>query len=215
MVLFEARGLSLLLVIRGGIACMSDSVPKHTGPNALTDTHLEPSVSRTRPITTRENRRRWKGPLSQRRSSFLPMQLCGVEIRSFLQIVRGMPAIFRVRGETRHRRSHLFFKKSSIEIVQRAWVSASGGRSPFEEILLETKAATLLEFIEGLHGGLSVTFEEGTSAVWLHDLLKPHVTHLVACAPRKNALLKDGSKCDRIDAEGWRSCCVATQLTSV
>jgi len=45
-----------------------------------------------------------------------------------------------------------------------------------------------------------VTFEEGTSAAWLHDLLKPHVHHLVVCDPRKNALLKDGSKSDRIDA---------------
>jgi hypothetical protein len=34
---------------------MGDSVPKHTGPISLTDTHLEPSVSRTRPTTTREN----------------------------------------------------------------------------------------------------------------------------------------------------------------
>src|SRR5260370_1955894 len=97
MVLLEARGLSLFLVIRGGIACISDSVPKHTGPNSLTDTHLEPSVSRTRPTTTRENRRRWKGPLHQRRSSFLPMQLCGVEIHSFFQIVKVMLAIFRAR----------------------------------------------------------------------------------------------------------------------
>ena len=68
------------------------------------------------------------------------------------------------------------------------------------ECILETKAATILEFIQGLHGSLSVTFEEGTSAAWLHDLLKPHVTNLVVCDPRKNALLKDGSKSDRIDA---------------
>jgi hypothetical protein len=68
------------------------------------------------------------------------------------------------------------------------------------ECILETKAATILEFIHGLRGSLSVTFEEGTSAAWLHDLLKPHVTHLVVCDPRKNALLKDGSKSDRIDA---------------
>jgi hypothetical protein len=32
------------------------------------------------------------------------------------------------------------------------------------ECILETKAATILEFIQGLHGSLSVTFEEGTSA---------------------------------------------------
>jgi transposase len=68
------------------------------------------------------------------------------------------------------------------------------------ECLLETKAATILEFIRGLHGTLSVTFEEGTSAAWLHDLLQPHVSRLVVCDPRKNALLKDGSKSDRIDA---------------
>jgi hypothetical protein len=58
------------------------------------------------------------------------------------------------------------------------------------ECVLETKAATIVEFIQGLHGGISVTFEEGTSAAWLHDLLKPHVSHLVVCDPRKNALLK-------------------------
>jgi transposase len=67
------------------------------------------------------------------------------------------------------------------------------------ECLLETKAATIVEFIEGLQGTLSLTFEEGTSAAWLHDLLKPHVSRLVVCDPRKNALLKD-SKSDRIDA---------------
>ena len=68
------------------------------------------------------------------------------------------------------------------------------------ECLLETKAATMVDFIRGLHGTLSLTFEEGTSAAWLHDLLKPHVSRLVVCDPRKNALLKDGNKSDRIDA---------------
>ena len=47
---------------------------------------------------------------------------------------------------------------------------------------------------------LSVTFEEATWAAWLYDLLKPHVAKLVVCNPRKNALLKDGNKSDRIDA---------------
>ena len=62
------------------------------------------------------------------------------------------------------------------------------------ERILETKAATILEFVRGLRGSLSVTFEEGTSAAWLHDLLKPHVSCLVVCDPRKNALLKDASR---------------------
>src|SRR5215475_2117173 len=68
------------------------------------------------------------------------------------------------------------------------------------ECLLETKAATILEFIQGLRGTLSLTFEEGTAAAWLHDLLKPHVSRLVVCNPRKAARLKEGNKSDRIDA---------------
>ena len=68
------------------------------------------------------------------------------------------------------------------------------------ESVLETKAATILQFIGGLRGSLLVTFEEGTSAAWLYDLLKPHVANVLVCDPRKNALLKDGSKSDRIDA---------------
>src|SRR6202165_4534369 len=68
------------------------------------------------------------------------------------------------------------------------------------ECILETKASTILECLQGLSGSLSVTFEEGTSAAWLHDLLKPHVSHVVVCDPRRNALLKDGNKSDRIDA---------------
>jgi hypothetical protein len=39
------------------------------------------------------------------------------------------------------------------------------------ECILETKAGTILEFIQGLRGSLWVSFEEGTSAAWLHDLL--------------------------------------------
>jgi transposase len=68
------------------------------------------------------------------------------------------------------------------------------------EAILETKAETILQLIRGLRGSLHVTFEEGTSAAWLHDLLKPHVTQVLVCDPRKNALLKAGNKNDRIDA---------------
>jgi transposase len=68
------------------------------------------------------------------------------------------------------------------------------------ECIIETKAATILQFFEGLRGSLHVTLEEGTWATWLYDLLKPHVAKLVVCNPRRNALLKEGSKSDRIDA---------------
>jgi transposase len=68
------------------------------------------------------------------------------------------------------------------------------------ECVIETKASTLLDFIDGQRGDLQVTFEEGTWAAWLYDLLKPRVTEIVVCDPRRNALLKEGNKSDRIDA---------------
>ena len=63
------------------------------------------------------------------------------------------------------------------------------------ECVIETKGSMLLQFI-GLRGDVHVTFEEGTWAAWWYGLLKPHVSEVVVCNPRKNALLKDGSKSD-------------------
>jgi len=66
--------------------------------------------------------------------------------------------------------------------VHQATISAtvldSTGKLVMESIL-ETKAATILQFIHGLRGSLHVTFEEGTCAAWLHDLLKPHLTQVL------------------------------------
>src|ERR1700739_1735843 len=67
------------------------------------------------------------------------------------------------------------------------------------ECVIETKASTILQFINGLCGDLRVTFEEGTWATWLDDLLKPHVTEVLVCNTRKNTS-RNGSKSDRIDA---------------
>ena len=83
------------------------------------------------------------------------------------------------------------------ETISIAVLNASG--KLVMESLLETKASTILQFVQGLRGSLQVTFEEGTWAAWLYDLLKPHVTKVVVCNPRRNALLKEGSKSDRID----------------
>jgi transposase len=85
--------------------------------------------------------------------------------------------------------------KDTISIA----VMNSAGKLIMESII-ETKAITILQFFQGLHGDVYVTFEEGTWAAWLYDLLKQHVTQVVVCNPRKNALLKQGSKSDQIDA---------------
>ena len=49
------------------------------------------------------------------------------------------------------------------------------------ESIVETKAATMVQLVQGLRGDLHVTFEEGTWAAWLYDLLKPYVTKVVVC----------------------------------
>src|SRR3984893_1852385 len=85
--------------------------------------------------------------------------------------------------------------KEAISIA----VLNSSGKLVMESII-ETKAITILQFIQGLRGSLHLTFEEGTWAAWLYDLLKPHVSEIVVCNPRRNAYLKEGSKSDRIDA---------------
>ena len=68
------------------------------------------------------------------------------------------------------------------------------------ESIVETKSSTVLDFLHGLRGELHVTLEEGTWAAWLYDVLKPQVKEIVVCNPRRNALLKEGSKSDKIDA---------------
>src|SRR6266446_4733636 len=93
-------------------------------------------------------------------------------------------------------------------------VMDSAGKLILESIL-ETKAATILQFVAGLCGSLLVTFEEGTSAAWLYDLLKPHVAKVLVCDPRKNALLKEGNQNDRVDARKLAELLHHNQLRSV
>ena len=69
------------------------------------------------------------------------------------------------------------------------------------ESVIETKASSIMQFLHGLRGELHVTWEEGAWAAWLYDLLQPQVQHIVVCNPRRNALLKEGSKSDKVDAQ--------------
>src|SRR5215475_8979368 len=69
------------------------------------------------------------------------------------------------------------------------------------ESIVETKASSIVQFIHGLRGELHVTWEEGTWAAWLYDLLQPQMHQVLVCDPRRNALLKEGNKSDKIDAQ--------------
>jgi transposase len=83
------------------------------------------------------------------------------------------------------------------------------------ESIIETQAETILQFIRGLSGAVHVTFEEGISADWLHDLLIPYVARVLVCDARKNALLKSGNKNDQIDARKLAELLRAGLLTRV
>ena len=65
--------------------------------------------------------------------------------------------------------------------------------------VLPTEEGTLLEFFRGMRGSIHVTFEEGTQAQWLHDLLVPEVDRVVVCDRRGER--QRGNKGDRVDAD--------------
>lgn len=56
------------------------------------------------------------------------------------------------------------------------------------------------EFLLKIEDEKFLTLEEGTSAQWLYTELKPYVDELLVCNPRRNALLSEGAKTDKIDA---------------
>src|SRR5512136_1143231 len=66
------------------------------------------------------------------------------------------------------------------------------------ESVLKTEPAAIVDYLRGQRGSVRVTFEEGTYANWLYDVIKPHVSKVIVCDPRKNKI--DGNKTDRIDA---------------
>ena len=74
--------------------------------------------------------------------------------------------------------------KEAISIA----VLNSSGKVVMESII-ETKAITILQFVQGLRGSLHLTFEEGTWAAWLYDLLKPQVTKIVVCNPDRKSVV--------------------------
>ena len=73
------------------------------------------------------------------------------------------------------------------------------GKSVMESAV-ETSASTILDFLKGLRGHVRVTFEQGTHAAWLYDVLKQTTATVIVCDPRRNRLLHDGNKSDKVDA---------------
>jgi transposase len=77
----------------------------------------------------------------------------------------------------------------------------NGAGKLISKAVVETKAQTLKDYVKGLSGTVHLTFEEGTQAAWLYDLLKPLVAACIVCDPRRNKLLESGNKSDEVDVE--------------
>src|SRR5216110_1859720 len=80
-------------------------------------------------------------------------------------------------------------------------VVLNGAGKVVMELVIETGAERVRGFLKQLRGKVYVTFEEGTQANWLHDVVRPLVTEVVVCDPRHNKLLQSGNKNDRVDAQ--------------
>src|SRR2546426_8844459 len=79
-----------------------------------------------------------------------------------------------------------------------ASVREEGGRVIARSVL-PTDGGALTEFVRGMHGARHVTFEEGTQAQWLYDLLAPLVDRVVVCDRR--GAPHQGNKGDQVDAD--------------
>src|SRR3989441_12324522 len=65
--------------------------------------------------------------------------------------------------------------------------------------VLPTDRGTLTEFVRGMRGARHVTFEEGTQAQWLYDVLAPLVDRVVVCDRRGAS--RQGHQGDQVDAD--------------
>lgn len=65
----------------------------------------------------------------------------------------------------------------------------------------DPKVSELRIYLKSLQGPKVLTIEESTTAQWLYTEFREHVDQLIICDPRRNRLLSEGPKTDRIDAE--------------
>jgi transposase len=83
------------------------------------------------------------------------------------------------------------------------------------ETMVATEASAVIRIVQSLSGPVRVTFEEGTQAAWLYEVIRHFVTEVIVCDPRRNKLLEDGSKADKVDARKLAELLRAGLLRSV
>jgi len=94
-----------------------------------------------------------------------------------------------------------YYVGMDVHLASIVMVVLNGAGKVVMELVIETGAERVRGFLKQLRGKVYVTFEEGTQANWLHEVVRPLVTEVVVCDPRHNKLLQSGNKNDRVDAK--------------
>ena len=87
-----------------------------------------------------------------------------------------------------------------LHIATITYVLMSAAGRVLHQGVIPTTAADIRKLLKSIRGYVKVTFEEGTLAHWVYDIVKPLAKEVVVCNPRRNSYLEEGSKDDRIDA---------------
>jgi transposase len=93
------------------------------------------------------------------------------------------------------------FKYLSIDlhIASITYLLMSAAGRVLQQSVIPTSAASLRKLMKGIRGQIIVTFEEGTLSQWAYEIIQPLVHQVIVCNPRRNKLLEEGSKADKID----------------
>ena len=83
------------------------------------------------------------------------------------------------------------------------------------ETTVATEAGSIIRLMQSISGALHVTFEETTQAAWLYEVVRSYVSEVIVCDPRRNKLLSEGSKADKVDARKLAELLRAGLLRSV
>jgi hypothetical protein len=82
------------------------------------------------------------------------------------------------------------------------------------ETMMATESGAIIRCVQSLRGPRWVTFEEGTAATWLYEVLRP-TSRKLSFDPCRNKLLDEGSKADKVDARKLAELLRAGLLRSV
>lgn len=92
-------------------------------------------------------------------------------------------------------------KYAALDVHQATTVISvrdEGGRV-IARTVLPTEARAIVAYFRGMRGAIHVTFEEGTQAQWLYDLLVPVVHRVIVC--NRRGASPQGNKADQPDAD--------------